>query len=107
MNWMSKKNLFALMVAVLWLINGSFCFCWEEGPAKTIRTDAAPCASCPSHSSPESPSDDCGPCCGSQVCAIEIPAEISSLPPQGNFDVEILASSEQLNFRSIYHPPKA
>jgi hypothetical protein len=104
---MSKKNPLTLIVAVLWLINNLFCFCWEEGLAKTIRTDAAPCASCPSHSSSESPSDGCSPCCGNQVCAIEIPAEISSLSPQGNFYVEILTSSEQLNFRSIYHPPKA
>jgi len=104
---MSKKNLLTLIVAVFWLINTSFCFCWEEGLAKTIWADAAPCANCPSHSSSDSSSDDGSPCCGNQVCATEIPAEISSLPPQGNFVVESLTFSDQSNFRSIYHPPKA
>jgi len=87
-----KKLLLTLFVAGLWLANSFYCICCEE--------DHSP-------SSNESGPEDCGFCCGHQVFTAAVLAETSDLPPQENFVIEGLTFSDQLNFRSIYHPPKA
>ena len=103
---MSKKNILLLLVAIFWLVNGSFCFCHEETVVGSHEKNPVACAhetSAPLEGSP----DECGSCCGHLVFTLEILAGSFGLPSQESFAVEILTSSEQLHFRSIYHPPKA
>ena len=104
---MNKKYLLITLFAVLCLINGIFCFCCSEVFAGNGGINLSACPDWPGGSSPESPLEQCGFCCGHQVFTAEAPMEISDLPQQKSVVIEGLTFFTLFSSRSIYHPPRA
>jgi hypothetical protein len=102
------KALIVVLLLATWLPGGLACFCCDTSHPDDVEQSVGTCSDFPASAPSGNGSEKCGFCCGHQVftlgfsgatVAMVLPEEISICPN--------LIPIDQLQLRSIYHPPKA